>query len=347
MQFDAIRCNFTFWKVKNMPFDNVHGFPTSRPSGVAAAVAVAADVARVAETPEPRQVDQSCCAERQEADVGEGWRELGPDDILRDGDEVIIEDTWLATASIGRQVGAISPNRYRRRVTPSNPVEIDGDKPDVGDGWRWLEIGEVVQIGDEFFNGMGWQVTAIGGAQLGPKNFPYRRRVTPDVPEEPQSRPAETRASSRQYSFKPTAMSNRLKERAALVDEKAMLKSEVTRLGNACEAYTSEIVRLRSEVERLSKRLKFLKEVQQLRAERLLTTGLEGETQRVSQLQRDWRQVVAERNADIERLTAEVERLRLTEEERKLFELLANMSFTPDHYRSTLLAMLKRHGGGE
>jgi len=46
-------------------------------------------------------------------------------------------------------------------------------------------------------------------------------------------------------------MSNRLKERAALVDENAMLKSKVTLLGNACEAYTSEIVRLRSEVDRL------------------------------------------------------------------------------------------------
>jgi len=44
---------------------------------------------------------------------------------------------------------------------------------------------------------------------------------------------------------------------------------------------------------------------------------------------------------------AEVERLRLRPEERELFELLAYMSFTPDHYRSTLLAMLKRLGGGE
>ncbi len=50
---------------------------------------------------------------------------------------------------------------------------------------------------------------------------------------------------------------------------------------------------------------------QQLRAERMLTTGLVGETGRVVQLQRDWRQVVAERNADIARLAAEVERLRL------------------------------------
>ena len=70
------------------------------------------------------------------------------------------------------------------------------------------------------------------------------------------------------------------------------------------EEAIAEIKKLRSEVERL-------RGEQQLRAERMLTTGLVGETGRVVQLQRDWRQVVAERNADIARLAAEVERLRL------------------------------------
>ena len=40
-------------------------------------------------------------------------------------------------------------------------------------------------------------------------------------------------------------------EIARLKAEIAMLKPEVTLLGNACEAYTAEIARLRSEVERL------------------------------------------------------------------------------------------------
>lgn len=53
------------------------------------------------------------------------------------------------------------------------------DTDNVGEGWRELRVGEVVQIGDEFFNETGWHVTTIGGVQLGPKNFPYRRRVTP------------------------------------------------------------------------------------------------------------------------------------------------------------------------
>jgi len=54
------------------------------------------------------------------------------------------------------------------------------DTDNVGEGWRELRVGEVVQIGDEFFNETGWHVTTIGGVQLGPKNFPYRRRVTPE-----------------------------------------------------------------------------------------------------------------------------------------------------------------------
>jgi len=104
-----------------------------KPSGVNFAFALAADVVRCVEQIEKERHDAATCrGERQEPakpveidgdkpDVGEGWEELGPDDILRDGDEVIIEDTWLATASIGRQVGALSPNRYRRRVTPVVP----------------------------------------------------------------------------------------------------------------------------------------------------------------------------------------------------------------------------------
>jgi hypothetical protein len=167
---------------------------------VAAAAATAADVARgVAETPEPRQVDQSCCGERQEPDAGEGWRELGPDEILQAGDEGDVGvncPQWVPTQHVGQRAG-IMENRYRRRVTP--------------------------------------------------------------VAQAPQSRLAATWAA----------------------------------------------------------------------AHRVVVEALAAE------------------QAENMRLRSEVERLRLTEEERELFELLANMSFTPDHYRSTLLAMLKRHGGGE
>lgn len=93
-----------------------------KPSGVAAAAATAADVARsVAETPEQQHDAATCCAERQEPDVGEGWRELGPEEILREDDEVDIghnDPMWVPTRAAGH-LAAESGDRYRRRATPN------------------------------------------------------------------------------------------------------------------------------------------------------------------------------------------------------------------------------------
>jgi hypothetical protein len=85
-------------------------------------------------------------------------------------------------------------------------VEIDGNKPDVEDGWRWLEVGEVMASGDEvaMCNASGqviqwvtvYEDSLARGNTVTPHLYRFcRRRVTPDVPEAPQSRPAETRAS--------------------------------------------------------------------------------------------------------------------------------------------------------
>ena len=129
-----------------MPFDDVYGFPP---------VAVPAVERHDAAT---------CCGERQEPDVEEGWVGLGPDEILQTGDECDIgvnEPRWVVTQRAGRRV---SENT---------------------DGAR------------------------------------YRRRVTPEVPEAPQSRPSETRASRSQY-----VNEDNMKLRA----ENAALRSDVERL---------------------------------------------------------------------------------------------------------------------
>ena len=84
-----------------MPFDNVHGFPPSRPSGVAAAVAAAADVARVAETPEPRHVDQSCCGERQD-DIPQPFLEDGIYTRMWNADEAIREENARLRSEVER-----------------------------------------------------------------------------------------------------------------------------------------------------------------------------------------------------------------------------------------------------
>ena len=85
------------------------------------------------------------------------------------------------------------------------PFESDEIKtPDVGDGWRWLELGEILCKGDEFLPEWSrddeqnpWREThdCTGMPVAANKQHTYRRRAT--VPEAPQSRPAETRATTR------------------------------------------------------------------------------------------------------------------------------------------------------
>ena len=62
--------------------------------------------------------------EQKLPDVGEGWRLLGPDEVLQEGDEGDIgtdETTWVPTQRVGLRVKSIW-NRYRRRVTPEAPA---------------------------------------------------------------------------------------------------------------------------------------------------------------------------------------------------------------------------------
>jgi hypothetical protein len=130
----------------------------------------------------PRHDAATCCGERQVPDVGEVWRELGADEVLQEGDEVLHRGWWKPALSAGTL-----NHRYRRRVTPAVQVE----SMSITDTWA----AEVARLSAE------------------------NHLLTAEV--------------------------ERLRQQVA------MLKPEVTLLGNACEAYTTEIVRLRSEVERL------------------------------------------------------------------------------------------------
>jgi hypothetical protein len=90
-----------------------------KPSGVAAAAATAADVARsVAETPDERHDAATCCGERQEPDVGEGWEEVKLHDTIKLGDQIFIKalGVWQDTCGVG--LYHKTADRYRRRVTP-------------------------------------------------------------------------------------------------------------------------------------------------------------------------------------------------------------------------------------
>jgi len=101
-----------------------------KPSGVAAAAATAADVARsVAETPDERHDAATCLGEQQEPDVGEGWRLLDGDDELQPGDEGQEKDgTWVRERYFGVRVARVA-RRFRRRVTPAAPQSRTADFP--------------------------------------------------------------------------------------------------------------------------------------------------------------------------------------------------------------------------
>jgi hypothetical protein len=70
------------------------------------------------------------------------WRHLGPDEIIRAGDEYLDPDgKWQATRST-RQEGF----QYRRKIE-----------------WRWLNAGEIVRPGDEIYKYSGsWILTCMG-----------------------------------------------------------------------------------------------------------------------------------------------------------------------------------------
>ena len=129
------------------------------------------------------------------SDVGEGWRPVRTGERLEAGDQFAdgsnadksdcVTGEWEPV--YGFAVGGFgnSHNRYRRRVTPdSKPVEIAGDKPDVGEGWRLIEIGEVIEAGDELSmlpNGAPWirAIHTVGQVRNAAWNSIYRRRVKP------------------------------------------------------------------------------------------------------------------------------------------------------------------------
>jgi len=152
----------------------------------------------VAIAQEQRHVDQSCCAERQEPDVGEGWRWVKPGEILRDGDEFLPywsrddENPWREINCTGMSVGANEPRTYRRRVEPDEqPIEIT---PAAVSAMRERNARDALLKKIELLKEENHeQQEKILQACL--ENERLRSEVERFVPEAPQSRPAETRAS--------------------------------------------------------------------------------------------------------------------------------------------------------
>ena len=237
-----------------------------------------ATLAAVAIAEEPRHDEPTCCGERQvtecrptdaaadetsQADVGDGWRMLEVGEIMASGDEIAMcngsgqIDQWVKVYEDSLARGnTVTPHLYgfcRRRVTAPPATTLD-----VGDGWRELGPDDVLQEGDQCDVGANepcWVNTVCVGDRAGDGCVGggcdrYRRRVTPPAPElSPDAVSAMCQRNERDALLKKIATLRSEAEQQQEIILHAGL--EVERLGNACEAYTTEIVRLRSEVERL------------------------------------------------------------------------------------------------
>jgi hypothetical protein len=67
-----------------------------------------------------------------EIEPGEGWRLLGPDEVIRKGDEVYTGSGWFVTVDMGLVVAEYT---YRRRI-PAKPkaIWIDGHRVSFTEG---------------------------------------------------------------------------------------------------------------------------------------------------------------------------------------------------------------------
>jgi hypothetical protein len=110
-------------------------------------------------------------------DPGEGWRLLEVGEVMNAGDEwwLPLQQKWkkLDLMWVSHHLDNEQAN-VRRRV-----------KPDPGEGWRLVEVGEKYQQDDEAWNSMGkWLVFnhgLLGGVRIA-GHIPVRRRIQPDVP---------------------------------------------------------------------------------------------------------------------------------------------------------------------
>jgi len=109
-------------------------------------------------------------------DPGEGFRLLSknPPERLLDTDEGLFSigldgGHWLSVNySSGEQLPSVY---YRRRI---EPLKQQTEPPD---GWRWLEVGEVIRKGDEFFlDGDWWDYDSSIGEKLLENMWPSIRR---------------------------------------------------------------------------------------------------------------------------------------------------------------------------
>ena len=68
----------------------------------------------------------------EQIEPGEGWRFLGPDEVIRKGDEVYMRKDWFVTLDAGL---VFADHTYRRRIPAKpEPIWIDGHLLSLNEG---------------------------------------------------------------------------------------------------------------------------------------------------------------------------------------------------------------------
>jgi hypothetical protein len=117
--------------------------------------------------PEPVEIPD----EEPEQPVETEYRFLKEGEIIQEGDEYYTNHWWYPTSYNSYEECPVSPypSLYRRKVEPEQPVETE---------YRFLEMGELIQEGDEYYGGNRWYTTnynPVWGCTASASNV-YRRK---------------------------------------------------------------------------------------------------------------------------------------------------------------------------
>jgi len=166
---------------------------------------------------------------------GPGWRDVGPDELLQEGDVYPIGERWEPTASVGAKA-RVCGNGYRRRIEQQQPKSEPEPQPNPDDpsgpGWRDVIAGEILQPGDMMLDdSVEWRATR-GAGKPSLSGLRYRRRIEQQQPS----------------GSEPETMED-LRRR---LDEYAVLLDEAERGGKLVNA---ELQQLREQVQTLTREL--------------------------------------------------------------------------------------------
>lgn len=105
------------------------------------------------------------------------WIPIADAKINNDKRYEVTYETGNVAVRCGKVIAEVVGNIIA--VREYNPTPYVAPKPiDPGDGWRWLEVGELKRASDEWTVGKGWE-TSCNEGQIVDKPFVYRRRIEP------------------------------------------------------------------------------------------------------------------------------------------------------------------------